>query len=149
MTNATMETTISSTLINHWEQAGEKLATLAAEIPENKFDYRPKDGLRSAADVLRHVAFWNRYVADRARGKKGDDTRNEFPKDEFASKQQIIEVLKQSAADASKALKANRPGLSAETMEMLIMFIEHTCEHYGQLVVYARLNGIVPPVSRG
>jgi uncharacterized damage-inducible protein DinB len=32
--------------------------------------------------------------------------------------------------------------------EMLVTFIEHNSEHYGQLVVYARLNGIVPPASR-
>ena len=32
---------------------------------------------------------------------------------------------------------------------MVVTFIEHNCEHYGQLVVYARLNQIVPPASRG
>jgi len=37
--------------------------------------------------------------------------------------------------------------LSAESAELLVTFIEHNCEHYGQLVVHARLNGIVPPAS--
>jgi uncharacterized damage-inducible protein DinB len=38
--------------------------------------------------------------------------------------------------------------MDLKTIEMLATFIEHTTEHYGQLVVYARLNGIVPPASR-
>jgi uncharacterized damage-inducible protein DinB len=39
--------------------------------------------------------------------------------------------------------------MNIDTTELMISFIEHNCEHYGQLVVYARLQGIVPPASRG
>jgi len=46
-------------------------------------------------------------------------------------------------------LKQIPSGLSSEQSEMLVSFIEHNSEHYGQLVVYARLNGIVPPASGG
>jgi uncharacterized damage-inducible protein DinB len=141
--------TVSSGLIGRWEQSGHKLATLAEGLPENKFDYRPVDGVRTVADVLRHVAFWNRYVADCARGKKGDETANELPKDEFSTKKRILGALKQSTADASGALKDHKSGLSPEMAEMLVTFVEHNCGHYGQLVVYARLSGIVPPASRG
>jgi hypothetical protein len=82
--------TVSSKLKGRWEQLAQKLATLAEELPENKFDYRPVDGVRTFADVLRHLAFWNRYVADCARGKKGDDTANELPKEEFSTKNRIL-----------------------------------------------------------
>jgi uncharacterized damage-inducible protein DinB len=148
-TKAIQPETVSSRLISCWEQGAKKIATLAEELPENKFDYRPVDGVRTFADVLRHVAFWNRYVADCACGKKGDDTANELPKEEFPTKQRILDALKQSTADTSGALKNHKSGLSPEVTEMLVTFIEHNCEHYGQLVVYARLNGIVPPASRG
>ena len=126
-----------------------KLTALAEEIPENRFDYRPADGVRTFADVLRHVAFWNQYVADSARGRKGDDTANELPKEGFSTKTRIVDALKRSAADAADALKDNPSGLSPEMVEMVVTFIEHNCEHYGQLVVYARLNQIFPPASRG
>jgi uncharacterized damage-inducible protein DinB len=148
-TTVVPQQTISTKLITRWEQVSDKLAALAEEISANKFDYKPAEHVRSFAEVLRHIAFWNRYVADSARGKKADDTANELPKKEFSTKAQILDALKRSAKDAAAALKESRSGLSPETTEMLISFIEHNCEHYGQLVVYARLNSIVPPASRG
>jgi uncharacterized damage-inducible protein DinB len=98
--------------------------------------------------VLRHVAFWNHYVADAVSGKKGDDTSNEIPKSKFSTRAQILGALKRSIAVACNALE-NRSDLTPEMAELLVTFIEHNREHYGQLVVYARLNGIVPPASRG
>jgi|SRR5215471_12591013 len=147
-TKVVQQGTVSANLIGRWERAGQKLAALAEEIPESKFDYRPAHDVRTFAEVLRHVAFWNHHVADLARGRKGDDTANELPKDEFSTKPQIIRALKQSAADAAGALRESPSGLNLEMAEMVVTFIEHNCEHYGQLVVYARLNGIVPPASR-
>jgi hypothetical protein len=58
------------------------------------------------------VAFWNRYVADCARGKKADDTANELPKDEFSTKARIVSAVKQSAADAARALREKSSGLA-------------------------------------
>jgi hypothetical protein len=149
VTKAVQQETVSAKLINRWEQVCKKLVALADEFPENKFEYRPGDDVRTFADVLRHVAFWNRYVADSARGIKGDDTGNELPRDGYSTKTRIVDALKRSAADAADALKEKASGLSPEIAEMVVTFIEHNCEHYGQLVVYARLNQIVPPASRG
>lgn len=148
-TKAAEQETLSAKLIERWKKVGGKLAVLAEEFPEKKYEYKPAEGVRTFADVLRHVAFWNQYVAESARGKKADDTSNELPKAEYASKARIVEALKGSAEDAASALKEHSAGLDAATVEMLVPFIEHTSEHYGQLVVYARMNGIVPPASRG
>ena len=148
-TKVAEKTTVSTRLIGRWQQVCRKFIALAEEVPEKKFNYTPMDGTRSIADVLRHVAFWNFYVADSARGKKADDSANELSKEKYASKTQIVDALKRSASDATAALEEIPSALSPETAEMLVTFIEHTSEHYGQLVVYARLNGIVPPASRG
>lgn len=148
-TNVVPQQTPTSKLIARWEQLCAKLAALAEEIPANKLDYKPAEDVRSFAEVLRHVAFWNHYVADSARGKKADDQANELPKKEFATKAQILAALKRSGKEVANALAESRSGLSSETTEMLLNFVEHNCEHYGQLVVYARMNGIVPPASRG
>jgi hypothetical protein len=72
-----------------------------------KFDYKPIDGVRTFAGVL-DVAFWNRYVADSAHGKKGDDTAKELPREEFSTKARIVAALKSNVVDATKALKENR-----------------------------------------
>jgi len=133
-TKVVQQGTVSAILIGRWEQVCQKLTALAEEVPENKFDYRPVQVVRTFADVLRHVAFWNQYVADSARGRKGADTANELPRDGYSTKTRIVD-----------ALKGNASGLSPKMSEMVVTFIEHNCEHYGQLVVYARLNQIVPP----
>jgi hypothetical protein len=148
-TKVVQQGTVSAKLICRWEQVCQKLTALAEEVPENKFDYRPVQVVRTFADVLRHVAFWNQYVADSARGRKGADTANELPRDGYSTKTRIVDTLQRSAADAADALKGNASGLSPEMTEMVATFIEHNCEHYGQLVVYSRLNQIVPPASRG
>ena len=136
--------TVSTMLIGRWEQACAKLAALAEAFPEDRFESRPANGVRTGGDVLRHLAFWNRYVADTARGKKADDSANELPKEDYPTKARVLAALEQSAADATAALRET----DARNTELLVSFLEHTSEHYGQLVIYARLNGIVPPASR-
>ena len=148
-TKAAQQNTVSSKLIGRWDQVAQKLTTLADEFPATKVDYKPADGMRTVGEILRHVAFWNQYVADSLVERKADDTANELPKDRFSTKAQILNALKHSSADVLKALHDKSSDLSPEMSEMLVAFIEHNCEHYGQLAVYARLNGIIPPASRG
>lgn len=140
--------TVASKLIGRWQTASEKLVLLAEEFPENKYKYKPVEGVRYVADVLRHIAFWNQFVADSARGQKANDRANEFPESDYPTKTKILAALKRTTADAASALREHQDTMSPETAEMVVTFIEHNCEHYGQLVVYARLNGIVPPASR-
>lgn len=147
-TKAAQKETVSVKLIARWEQVSEKLAALADEMPANKFHYKPTESVRTFEEVLRHVAFWNYYVADSARGKTPSDTANELSKEEFPTRAAVIKALRRSAADALMALKERPADLAPELAEMVVTFIEHNSEHYGQLAVYARLNGIVPPASR-
>jgi uncharacterized damage-inducible protein DinB len=118
-----------------------KLVDLGEAIPADNFDKAPLIGVRSCAEVLRHVAFWNDYVAGTLRGKKVDDSANELPATEYASKEKILEAVRRSADAVTSAL-------NDQASETVLPFLEHSCEHYGQLVVYARLLGITPPASR-
>jgi uncharacterized damage-inducible protein DinB len=139
---------LSIHLTGRWEQTAAKLADLAREFPEDQYETAPSAGIRTFGDVVRHVAFWNQYVAQMVRGRKADDTANELPKAQYATKAQAIAALSESAADALAALREQRGGLNPGQMTLAESFIEHTCEHYGQLAVYARLAGVVPPASR-
>lgn len=140
--------TLATILITRWEQAASKLEALAEAFPEENYETKPTNDIRTFGDVLRHVAFWNQYVAGSVRGVKVDDASNELPKTEYATKARVIDALKQSAEDAATAFRHLPGEISRETTEMVLSFIEHTSEHYGQLAVYARLRGIVPPTSR-
>lgn len=149
MTAKAQKESLSTMLIGRWEQAGRKLADLAEAFPAEKLESTPAKGVRTAGDVLRHVAFWNRYVAGTARGTKVDGDANELSKAEYATKARILEALRASTGDVAAALREREEGLEPATAEMVVSFLEHTSEHYGQLAAYARLNGIVPPASRG
>lgn len=135
-------------LIARWEQAYHKVMELAQAIPANQFDSRPLPGIRTFGEVLRHIAFWNRYVADTLNGRKADDAGNELPADQYPAKGGILEALKRSSADVSAKLREPRTAADPKTAELIMTFVEHTSEHYGQLAVYSRWIGIVPPASR-
>ena len=145
---STQKETLSTMLIGQWENIGRKIATLAEEFPEEKFEYRPLESVRTFGEVLRHLAFWNQYVADSLSGNKVDDSSNEVPLVNYPTKARIVEVLERSSRDAVAALREHPSDLDLKTVELMMTFIEHTCEHYGQLVVYSRLMGITPAASR-
>ena len=140
--------TIVTILTKRWEEISCKIVTLAVEFPQEKFEHPPAEGVRTFGDVLRHVAFWNQYVADSLNGKKADDSANEVSRVSYSTKTRLVEVLKSTSAEAMAALRWQQPDLDAKTVDLVLTFIEHTCEHYGQLAVYSRLAGITPPASR-
>jgi uncharacterized damage-inducible protein DinB len=135
-------------LVGRWEQSSRKIAELAEVIPAEKFDSRPLAEIRRISELLRHVAFWNQYVVDVLRGKKADDTGNELPPAAYTNKASIVEALKRTSADVATALGEHHGTLDLKATELIMTFVEHTSEHYGQLAVYTRLMGIVPPASR-
>jgi hypothetical protein len=94
------------------------------------------------------VAFWNLFVEKSARGEKIDPAINELSKAEYPSKAQIVAILKKTLADATAELKKESATPAPKRSRLWITFTEHSGEHYGQMVVYYRLNGIVPPASR-
>jgi hypothetical protein len=86
------------------------------------------------------------YVAKTALGEKV-----KFPdlkRTEYNTKASIVDAMKQSVADGAAALKATGDEQVRKRSSLWVGFLEHSGEHYGQLVVYYRLNGIVPPESR-
>jgi hypothetical protein len=142
------EPTLRDVLLEQWSDIGEKVVKLAEECPEDKYNFRPTKEVRRLADQLRHVAFWNMYVQKTARGEKIDPKINELSESEYPSKAKIVAVLKASLADATAELKKEPETMSARRARLWVTFTEHSGEHYGQLVVYYRLNGLVPPASR-
>ena len=140
---------VRDVFLANWNEIGEKLVRMIEEFPADKFDYKPTDAVRTFGDVIRHVAFWNQWVAKTARGEKPDGKPNELPKAEYGTKEKLVAVLKSSLADAANELKKQPASPGPREAGLWTSFIGHSSEHYGQLVVYYRLNGIVPPASRG
>jgi hypothetical protein len=135
-------------LVTRWSEIGDKIVKLAEEFPENRFDARPVPEIRSFADQLRHVAFWNRYVQKTLRREEADGQANELPAATYGTKPKIIKALRGSFDEVAKELAAMNGNAGAADADTMVSFIEHSGEHYGQLVLYARLNGVIPPASR-
>jgi len=135
-------------LLNRWTEIGDKMTKLAEEFPVDRYDARPAADVRSFAEQLRHVAFWNRYVQKTLRREEADGQANELPASSYPSKPKIVKVLRSTFADVAKEFGAMNGSAGSADVDTMISFIEHSGEHYGQLVMYARLNGVVPPASR-
>jgi uncharacterized damage-inducible protein DinB len=128
----------------NWDAVHKKLAEMAEDFPEDKYTYRPNQDVRTFAENLLHIAQVNAALAQIAGGRKDDffAIYTELEDDyKYASKGDTVAKLKKSLEDC-------RPAIEGEDSSRLIGLIEHAGEHYGQLVVYYRLNGMTPPASR-
>ena len=144
-------------LVEAWNYVGGKLTDMAEDFPEDKYDYRPTPEVRSFGEHLLHIAEANHFFIRSARGEEGGE---EHASDEQKSKADIAAELKQSFAEVAAAIEqAGDAGMSRTLKHpfadrtisqhsLWLMAIENAGEHYGSLVVYYRLNGIVPPASR-
>lgn len=137
-------------------------------MPEDKFNFSPESlnilgsdykGVRSFAVQVKHVATSNYYIWSPLTGDKlpeglGDDGNGPA---NLKTKAEIIKFLKESFALGHKAAATlttenmlQSPEHSKSTRLHLAEFaVAHAYDHYGQMVEYLRMNGIVPPASRG
>ncbi len=136
------------TLVGGWQDIGNRIVTLAEAFPADRFDYRPAPDVRTFAEQLRHIAFWNEYTAAQLRGESPDGSANELPAAEYATRDAILGAVQRSFEEVRSLAAKNGIAKKPEALQSLAAMIEHNGEHYGQLVVYLRLNGIVPPASR-
>jgi uncharacterized damage-inducible protein DinB len=144
-------------VLDSWNEIGGKLVAMAEEFPEDKYDFKPTPAQRSFAEQLLHVAGANYFFTNPVMGK--EPPAAEDPKREnYKTKANIVAFLKKSVADGTAAIQSKGEnglnstvpyaGQEARVLDIAYGLIEHSGEHYGQLVVYYRLSGLVPPESR-
>jgi hypothetical protein len=135
-------------LADNWSDVARKINAMAEEFPEAKYDYKPTPDVRTFADQLLHLAFWNQFVTKTAKGEKPDPSLNVLPRSQYKTKADITAVVKSSFADLVATLKTETYEKAIKQIRLWDEFIEHAGEHYGQLVMYYRLSGLVPPESK-
>lgn len=149
----------SKVVLDSWNDIGRKLIAMAEDFPEDKYDMKPTPAQRTFAEQLLHAAGANYYFTNPVIGSNAKVDEN--PKrDVYKTKADVVAFVKKSFADGAEAIKAKGDrGMSATVVDpfahqqvrisdLAYGFIEHCGEHYGQLVVYYRLAGLVPPESR-
>lgn len=123
-----------------------KIIEMAEDFPADKYDFAPNKDVRSFREVMVHIAGGLQYGT---RSTQGISAKwDEFDAKQYTTKEQVVELLKKQLADSEAVLKAEPEAQFAKTIWPWMAIIEHAGEHYGQLVVYYRLNGLVPPETR-
>jgi uncharacterized damage-inducible protein DinB len=140
--------------------------SVADAMPEDKWTFAPKDGrdgafanVRTLAEQVKHVACANfAFFAEIERKTPPDGCETGGPSP-ARSKAELMEYLRESFAYASGVLgrltsatvldSTSGPyGGNNTKLGVATLAAWHASDHYGQLVVYLRMNGIVPPASR-
>jgi uncharacterized damage-inducible protein DinB len=140
-----------------WGHVSRQLIALAEAFPADKYSWRPASGVRSVSEVFMHIALANFYLLSVTGPKMPSDIQSADMEKTVTSKPDVIAFLKRSL-DAVKTARAQlKPGdlerkvkIEGKTVTvdgMYLRIIVHDNEHMGQLVAYARMNGIVPPWS--
>lgn len=143
-----------------------KLVSLAKAVPADKYGWRPAAGVRSIGEVVMHVASDNYFIpaaagtpAPAATGIKPDDYKSvtsfearkvsaDVAVQELQASFAFLKKAMESASVASLSTKQKMFGQEFTGQQVWIMATTHLHEHLGQMIAYARSNGVVPPWSK-
>ena len=148
--------TLSADFQGAWERQRSQIADLADAMPAGNWGYKPTDPQQTFGERVLHVLEINQALLGFVGGMGGPDLDGVDAGDKDAVMAAIDASFDYGAgvvgglSDAALAEAVNAAFLGQATRARVLAFSgEHTSDIYGQLVVYLRLNGIVPPASRG
>ena len=134
-----------------------KVVGLAETTPQEKYSWRPAEGVRSVSEVFVHIAGAN-YFFPSMLGVKPPAGLDPKMEKTLTDKAKVIEMVKASFAhvrdavskmsDADMAKETKMFGRATTYEAVLFFMANHMHEHLGQSIAYARTNGIVPPWSK-
>ena len=152
----------SDEMLEMWNYIGNKLIAMAQDFPEDKYDFKVQKDERTFALNLLHAAALDFVLIRRISGSNlgPDFGEGDNPsRDLFKTKADLVKFVQEAVADGAKVIQQQGDvGLDnttkffgnrlAHNSYIWTFAIEHSAEHYGQLVVYYRANNLVPPDSR-
>lgn len=156
---------ISEVLDRSLSGVEKEFVSAAEAMPEDKYEFAPTNGefkgVRNFGTQVKHVAAVNYLVGAAILGEKMPvDIGDENGPASIKSKADIVKFLKDSFAYMHKAAASVNEGNAVASIKspfgqgtttrlgMSTLIVGHCFDHYGQIVEYLRMNGIVPPASR-
>jgi uncharacterized damage-inducible protein DinB len=152
---AAQSVTVQNDLLKDWTSMKDTMTKIADAMPEDRFGYKPTPPQRSYGEQILHVAVDNVAIVKLLGGKSPAPaiTKN------AASKAEVLKALADSydygsavireQTDQSMAEPVQVPNFLGTRARLVWSAIGHAWDEYGVMTVYLRLNGIVPPASRG
>jgi hypothetical protein len=171
-TTPQQEPTVASTFLPFFQYEEYEVRSAAEAMPEEKYSYRPAEGkfkdekpqfgpseVRTFAEQVKHVACANFGFAAELDGQKPPDACDKGGPSPAKTKKELLIYLRDSFVAARKSIGAIDAKNMFEPIEgpyagpntrlgIATVIVWHNADHYGQMVLYMRLNGIVPPASR-
>ncbi len=151
----------SQELLGAWNENYHKLIEMAKDFPEDKFGFKVQKDQRTFEENLLHIAGVDYLFMTSISGKKMTlDGGENPPASSYKTRADVVKLLTMTQADGAKLITdGGDAALAKEVKSPFGNFmqhvaaawyssIEHSGEHYGQLVVYYRANNLVPPESR-
>jgi len=149
-------TGLRADVVSELSRVEKQLVSLAEAMPAEKYAWRPAEGIRSVGEVYVHIASGNYLLGSMLGVKRPENTGPEMEK-KIRDKATIVPGLKTSFDYARKAVeglpdadlekKVDFFGHSVTERRILLQLLNHSHEHLGQSIAYARMNGITPPWS--
>ncbi len=157
MSGFSQEDVVITGITGMLENAQGSILALAEAFTEDQMDWRPSEGVRSTGETILHTAAANYYIAMKLGfpPPEGVDVMN---MESIEGKENIIEAFKKSSAFVVEKMKEVDADTFGEEVDLgfaklnklssLLVILEHNGEHKGQLIAYARSNGVTPPWSQ-
>ncbi len=158
--------TIASVLDHQFSGVESELVPAAEAMPADKYSFAPTQGefkgVRDFGAQVKHIASVNYIIGSTILGTKPpvEMGEGEDGPANIKSKEEIVKYLKDSFAYAHKAINSITAANAVEPIKapwgtepttrlaMAVTAVSHPFDHYGQIVEYLRMNGIIPPASR-
>lgn len=160
-TSTQAQTGIAADILAQWNMAGKRLVEMAQDFPEAKLDYRPTPEVRTFAEQILHASVASAMFSGLAQGIKPPsfDEVEKPSREKYKTRAQIVDYIQTTFADGAAAIQklgdkgllelVDSPFGGKVTRAWMFTFATaHVYDHYGQCVIYYRLNGLVPPASR-
>jgi uncharacterized damage-inducible protein DinB len=155
----TSQSAVLSDVLKDWESQKDTMMKIADAMPEDKFGYKSTPPQRSYGEQIMHVALVN---VDLLKLLLGKAVAPSFTAESAKTKAEILKALAESydygtallkqetEATIGQAIQDSPSWLGPSTRARIVWtLLVHSMDIYGQMAVYLRLNGIIPPASRG
>ncbi len=139
-----------------YSMVSKNVIAAAEKMPEENYSFKPTPDVRSFGEIVGHLAGAQHMFCSNISGEKGSMSEDAKGK---TSKADLVQALKDSVAycdkayggltDAQATQIVNLMGHSVAKLTVMSVNTAHVDEHYGNMVTYLRLKGIVPPSSEG
>jgi uncharacterized damage-inducible protein DinB len=151
--------TIRSEFLTNFDDVTKKIISLAEAIPEEKYTWRPAQGVRSVSEVFMHITGANLMIPTMLGVKMPAGLITRDSEKTVTKKAEVIPLIRKSVDHSRAAISeglqgdVNKPtkvfGRDSTYGGASLLIVSHLHEHLGQLIAYARSVGVTPPWSQG